>query len=181
MNGTCSDPGTGKGKHSNKRDCERECGPAPAPAAGKWSCTKRGCKRDDQKGIYDSSTACEDACKWDCIGTECVQHGAGSHESYHDCMSACPASPPPHPSPPTPRPHDLPQQKRVHMSQIGYCDRSYATASNNWYYKPGSEPRAPVGASCNPGVIGAKARRLGGSRVPRPTVIFRKPPKPGRR
>ena len=89
--------------------------------------------------------------------------------------------PPPHPPPPPPRPHDLPQQKRVHTSQIGYCDRSYATASNNWYYKPGSEPRAPVGASCNPGVIGAKARRLGGSRVPRPTVIFRKPPKPGRR
>ena len=41
--------------------------------------------------------------------------------------------------------------------------------SNDWYYKPNSAPRAPVGGSCNRAILNAKARRTSG---PKLSVLF---------
>ena len=81
-------------------------------------------------------------------------------------------APAPAPLPPPPPPQQAP---RRHDSPVPVCRRRPGSNTHTWYYTPGTNPTVPVGGSCVPGIIRAKARRAAGVMKPVPTFVFRNP------
>ena len=100
---------------------------------------------------------------------ECDPREGCIRDPQADCATSCGTSFPP----PAPVPYLPPDSQEIHFR----CKRREMIKNNNIYYKPGSGNSVGVGGSCNPGTIGARARRLGGKLKPIPTVIFRNVPK----
>ena len=146
-----------------------------APEDYCWTCNPNTLNCEvDPSGYGVPYAACQTNCRrsgYLCKNNTCTKSETGQPLAI--CQATC--APPPPPTPPPPPPPSIPPS--TPRPPLFRCKRREMIKNNNLYYKPGSGNSVGVGGSCNPGTIGARARRLGGKLKPIPTVIFRNVPK----